>query len=69
MLGITLKQQAKNYATSKGWSEDAANTVAGDAVEICGSNLPIFSETEFRQVMREAMRNDGESAQGIKGDA
>jgi len=64
VIGLTLRQQAIRYATSKGWSTDSAQTVADDAVEISESNLPLFGE-DFKQVMREAMRVDGEEAHGI----
>ena len=64
MIGLTLKQQAINYAISKGWSKDSANTVAEIAVEVAGSKAPIFNADHFNQVMREAMFTDG----GITGE-
>lgn len=65
MIGITLKQQAIHHATSCGWSNDSAKTVADLAVEVAESNFPILNTTHFNQVMREAMQVDGEAAHGI----
>jgi len=57
MIGLTLRQQAFQFATDRGWSSESAQTVAELAVEISESNLPIFGK-DFKQVMREALRSE-----------
>lgn len=63
ILAFTLRSQVRHFCTKKmAWNGGVADDCANLAVEIVGSNWPIFNEEELSRVLAEVCCAPGEES-------